>query len=31
MNLLTYRETTRIYHTDACEIGMGGFVSKGRA
>ena len=30
MDLLTYREPTRIYLTDACEIGMGGFSSKGR-
>ena len=29
MNLLTYREPTRIYLTDACEIGMGGLRSKG--
>ena len=31
MNLLTYHEPTRIYLIDACEIGMGGFISKGRA
>ena len=30
MNLLTYREPTRIYLTDACKIGMSGFSSKGR-
>ena len=31
MNLLTYREPTLIYLTDACEIGMRDFISKGRA
>ena len=31
MNLLTYREPTHIYLTDACKIGMGGFSSKDRA
>ena len=31
MNLITYREPNRIYLTDACEIGMVGFISKGRA
>ena len=31
MNLITYCEPTRIYLTDACKIGMGGFSSKGRA
>ena len=31
MNLLTYREPTRIYLTDSYKIGTGGFSSKGRA
>ena len=31
MNLLTYHEPTRIYLIDACDIGIGGFSSKGRA
>ena len=31
MNLLTYRELTCIYLTDACKIGIGGLSSKVRA
>ena len=31
MKLIAYREPTRIYITDVCKIGMGGFSSKGRS
>ena len=31
MNLLTYRQPTREYISDACEHGIGGFSSEGRA
>ena len=31
VNLITYRKPTRIYITDTYKIGMGGFISKGRA
>eukprot|EP00979_Chaetoceros_neogracilis_P013087 scaffold3660_cov246-Chaetoceros_neogracile.AAC.3 len=31
INLLTFREPTRGYWTDSCEIGLGGFNSNGKA
>ena len=31
MNVLTYREPTHIYRSDACPAGIGGFSAKGRA
>ncbi len=31
MNLLTFREPTHIYRSDACEYGLGGFNDRGRA
>jgi hypothetical protein len=30
MNLLTYRAVTRLYRSDACPAGVGGYSSKGR-
>ena len=31
MNLLTYRSPTHVYHSDACEHGLGGFSAEGKA